>query len=186
MDTVNRLSWVTIVLHWLVAIPMIGLISLGLLMVNLELFDYYGLHKSIGVMLAAVILLRVAWRIRQGWPTPVASYPKAQALLAKAVHWSLIISTVLMPLSGMLFSGASGHGFGVFGLSLVSENLDAAKPGAVIPLSKFWSTVGQTVHEYMGYLLILAIIVHIAGVIKHHYFDKDTTLLRMLGRHKML
>jgi cytochrome b561 len=184
MDTKNHLSPITIGLHWVIAITIVGLIGLGLFMTNLELYDYYDTHKSIGILISIVIVLRVIWRIKQGWPEPVSEYEKHEVIMAKIVHWILIISTVLMPVSGMLYSGASGHGFGVFGFEILRENPDPIKPGEVIPLSEFWSNVGQTCHDYIGYLLILAIVLHVVGALKHHLIDKDLTLLRMLGKNK--
>lgn len=184
MDQVKRLSRLTIGLHWLIAVTMIGLIIIGLVMANFEEYDYYEIHKSIGILISGIIVIRVVWRIWQGWPEPVSDYARHEILLAKVVHWVLIVSTVAMPISDMMYSGASGHGFGIFGFHILSENPDPLKPGEVIPLSEFWGNVGQTLHEYIGYLLILAIVLHVAGALKHHLIDKDATLLRMLGKNQ--
>lgn len=186
MDSVNGLSRITLVLHWLVAIPMIGMLALGLYMTNLELFDYYDLHKSLGILLGGVIVLRVIWRLRQGWLPPVANYAKSEMLLARYTHWTLIISTLLMPVSGMIMSGASGHGFDVFGLELVRENPDPTHPDKVIAFNEFWSGFGETRHEYAGYILILAIVLHILGALKHQFIYKDAILRRMLGQNTKL
>jgi cytochrome b561 len=186
MDTVNRLSRITIGLHWLIAITIIGLVALGLSMANFELYDYYETHKSIGILISGVIVIRVVWRISQGWPEHVSDYAKHEVLLAKVVHWTLIIATVVMPISGMMYSGASGHGFGIFGYEILAEHPDPMRAGEVIPLSEFWSNIGQNLHEYIGYLLILAIFLHVVGALKHHLVDKDTTLLRMLGKKKLI
>ncbi|AEG01443.1 cytochrome b [Methylomonas methanica] len=182
MDTKNSLSWLTLFLHWIIAFTIIGLIGLGLVMTNFEQYHYYDIHKSIGIILIGFILLRVLWRIKQGWPVPVSKYDKREMLMAKIVHWVLIVSTVLMPITGMLFSGASGHGFGIFGLEILHENTDPADPENVIPLNRFLGGFGEVSHEYLGYLLILAIVLHIAGALKHHLIYKDPTLLRMLGK----
>lgn len=182
MDTKNSLSWLTIFLHWIIAFTIIVLIGLGLFMTNFEQYDYYDTHKSIGIILVSFIVLRVAWRIKQGWPVPVSNYAKPEMLLAKIVHWVLIVSTVLMPITGMIFSGATGHGFGIFGFEIFHENIDPTNPEKTIPFSLFWGDIGEISHEYLGYLLILAIVLHIAGALKHHFVYKDLTLLRMLGK----
>jgi cytochrome b561 len=182
LDTINQFSWLTIGLHWLVAITILGLIGLGLYMTNLEVYEYYDTHKSIGIILSGIIVIRVIWRIKQGWPVPVSNYAKHEVLIAKTVHWVLIISTVLMPITGMMYSGASGHGFGIFGFEILRENSNPMKLGEVMPLSEFWSNFGQIAHELIGYLLIFTIVLHVVGAFKHHLIDKDTTLLRMLGK----
>lgn len=182
MDTKNNLSWLTLFLHWIIAFTIIGLIGLGLVMTNFEQYDYYDTHKSIGIILVGFIVLRVAWRIKQGWPVPVSNYDKREILIAKIIHWVLIVSTVLMPITGMIFSGATGHGFGIFGLEILHENIDPSNPEKTIPLNHFWGDFGEISHEYLGYLLIFAIVLHIAGALKHHLIYKDSTLLRMLGK----
>jgi len=182
MDTKNSLSWLTLVLHWIIAFTIIGLIGLGLCMTNFELYDYYDTHKSIGIILVSFIALRVVWRIKQGWPVPISNYDKREMLLSKIVHWILIVSTVLMPITGMIFSGATGHGFGIFGFAILHENINPSNSEETIPLSQFWGYFGEISHEYLGYLLILAIVLHIAGALKHHLIYKDLTLLRMLGK----
>ena len=181
LDTANRLSYITILLHWLIAITIIGLIALGLYMTNFELYDYYDMHKSIGIILSGIILVRVVWRIKQGWPVPASNNGKNELFLAKITHWLLITSSVLMPITGMISSGATGHGFGIFRLAMLKENIDPFNPEKTIPLSQFWGEVGEIAHEYMGYILILAIVIHIAGALNHHLIYKDSTLLRMLG-----
>jgi cytochrome b561 len=100
----------------------------------------------------------------EGWPLPVSNYAKHEVVLAKIVHWLLIVSTVLMPISGMVHSGASGHGFGIFGFEIVHANPNPADPEKVIPLNEFWSVFGQTAHEYIGYVLIFAIVLHVSQV----------------------
>ena len=181
MDTANRLGHITILLHWQIAITIIGLIALGLYMTNFELYDYYDMHKSIGIILSSIIVVRVVWRIKQGWPVPVSNNGKIELFLAKILHWVLMLSTVLMPITGMISSGATGHGFGIFGLAILKENIDPFNPEKTISLSQFWGGIGEIAHEYLGYILILAIVIHIAGALKHHLIYKDSTLLRMLG-----
>lgn len=182
MDTVNRLSPITIILHWVVAISIIGLICLGLYMTKYEQWGLYHTHKSLGLILFGVILVRVLWRVKNGWPVPVSEYSKLEVVLAKSIHWVIIISTVLMPMWGMLHSAASGHGFGIFGLEIFHGNHSLENPSEVIPLSEFWRDFGQQAHKFNGYVLIAGILIHIVGAFKHHFLDKDATLLRMLGR----
>lgn len=181
MDTDKKFSSLTIALHWLVAIGCIGLIALGIYMVNKEAWHLYHWHKSIGIMLFVVIIVRVVWRMKNGLPQPAAPASPMAHQAAKAAHRLLLICTLAMPLFGMLYSGASGHGFGIFGLELLPNNPDPAKPGQVIPLSSDLATLGQSVHSWLGYFLLVLVVLHVAAALKHHLFDRDGTLVRMLG-----
>lgn len=180
-DSGDRLSLFTIVLHWTVALVVIFLASTGLYMVENEAWDLYPIHKSIGVLIFAVILVRVAWRLYNGLPKPVGNYAKYQHFLAVVTHWTLLIATVIMPISGMMYSGFSGHGFGIFDLVLVETNHDPNVEWGVIPYNETLSSVGQRVHSAAGYILIAALALHLIGALKHHIMDKDRTLVRMLG-----
>lgn len=181
-DTIHTLNRTSLMLHWLVAIGFIGLLAVGLYMANTESWALYDWHKSLGILLFGIILWRVVWRLWQGWPPPAHPYPRHEVILAKIIHWVLLLGTLALPLTGMLYSGASGHGFGIFDFTLVPENHDPLNPGQVIPYSPFWSETGQTAHRILGYILAGAITLHLAGALKHHFVDRDRTLLRQLGR----
>lgn len=182
MDTQSHLGLTSRSLHWIIAIGFISLTLVGIYMANTDTSALYPLHKSTGVILFAIILLRVLWRLKQGWPAPVGQYQKIEQLSAKLTHWILLFGTLAMPITGMLYSGMSGHGFGIFGWTLVKKNYDPEQPGEVIPYSELLSTIGEQSHEIIGYTLVAAIVLHIAGACKHHFLDKDRTLLRMLGK----
>ncbi len=181
-DTPHTLSRTSILLHWLVAIGFIAMLAVGLYMANTETWALYEWHKSLGILLFAVILWRVVWRLRQGWPPAAHHYPRHELILAKVVHWVLLLGTIALPLTGMLYSGASGHGFGIFGLTLVPENHHPLNPPEVVPYSVFWNELGHTAHRILGYVLVAAIALHLLGALKHHFIDRDRTLLRQLGR----
>jgi cytochrome b561 len=182
MDTKDQLNPLTRWLHWLVAIVFILLTIIGIYMANAEVWDLYPIHKSVGILLFAVILLRVIWRFKQGWPEAVSRYTKVEQTLSKAIHWILLLGTLAMPISGMLYSGLSGHGFDIFGWVLVDEIHDPNNPGQVLPRHEYLSAVNEKIHEVLGYALSFAIVLHVIGACKHHFVDKDKTLLRMLGK----
>ncbi len=181
MDKKRRLSYTTIALHWLCALAMLAMLGVGLYMVRFEAWSLYPWHKSAGVILLALMLARAAWRIRQGWLPALGAASRIEQGLAKAVHWMLIIGTLAMPLTGMLFSGASGHGFGIAGIPIVHEQHDPVHPGQVLPYSVAWADAGQLMHTWLAYVLIAVIMLHIAGALKHHIVARDGTLRRMLG-----
>lgn len=172
----------TRLLHWAIALLMIGLLAVGWAMATFELYALYPLHKAIGVLALLLIVPRAVMRLLQGWPQPVGRYGALAHGVALLVHWLLLAGTVLMPLSGIVMSGAGGHGVSVFGWQLIAENPDPANPGDVLPFNAAWAGLGHTVHELAGYVLMAAVLLHVLGALKHHVVDRDRTLLRMLGR----
>jgi cytochrome b561 len=182
MNTKNTVDLTSRSLHWIIAISFIALTAIGIYMANTETWSLYSLHKSLGIILFVVILLRVGWRIKQGWPAPAGQYSKIEQRLAKITHWTLLLGTLAMPITGMLYSAMSGHGFDIFGWILVNTHYDPINAGQVIPRSELVSSLSEQAHEIIGYTLAIAIILHIAGACKHHFLDKDHTLKRMLGK----
>ncbi len=182
MDKADKLSKITISLHWITAVVIIGLCVAGVYMTRAEAWAVYPLHKSIGVLVFFVAFLRVIWRIREGWPAAAANYSQIERRMAKIVKWVLIMATLALPITGMLFSGASGHGFGIFGLEIVPSQHMPGDPAQVLAYSEFWAETGASLHQATAYILIAAILLHLAGVFKHHFIDKDATLKRMLGK----
>lgn len=174
------LGLVSIVLNWIVALSVIALALIGLYMTSNEAWSLYPYHKSIGLILFPIIVIRVLWRLKQGWPVAVSRYSAVEHSLAKITHWLLLILTLLMPLAGMIYSGASGHGFGIFGLELAPHNY--TEDGQAIAYNEAWRDLGQTAHRYLGNALMVLIVLHIAGALKHHVIDRDATLKRMLGK----
>lgn len=182
MEIAKKLSRTTVILHWVVGLTVIGLLVLGFYMTNTEAYGLYPIHKSIGVLIFAVILLRVFNRIRRGWLSPVRAYSKAEQVLARGVHWALVLATLAMPLTGMINSAANGHGLGVFGWMIVPKNPDPTNPAQVVAYSEGWAEFGHETHELVGYILAGAVILHVLAALKHHFLDNDRTLLRMMGR----
>lgn len=180
-DLRTKLSPVTIALHWIVALMIIGQIALAVYMEENDVDSLYDWHKSIGVTILAFALLRVLWRARSGWPPLVGDYRRWEKNLARLVHWLLIIGTVLMPISGMMMAGLGGHGIPLFGLELVAPNPDPANPAEMLPLNAPLAELGHALHEIGGSLLVLAVLLHIGGALKHELMDRDGTLRRMLG-----
>ncbi|MCV2358347.1 cytochrome b [Paucibacter sp. TC2R-5] len=181
MDQPNKLSPISVALHWLVGLGMIALTAIGLYMSRAEVWALYPIHKSVGVLLFVLILARVVWRLKNGWPAHVAGGSKLEQALAKLVHWLLILATLAMPISGMMNSGAGGHGIDVFGLQIVPSQHSADKPDQALPYNASVAELGDEMHEWIAYLLILALVLHVAGALKHHLVYKDGVLRRMLG-----
>lgn len=180
-DTKEKLSPITISLHWIVGLTIITLLGIGIYMANTHTYALYPIHKSVGVCIFAIILLRIIWRIKNGWPEPASNYKKVEQILSKIMHYVLLVGSAVIPLSGMMMSGLGGHGIHVFGLELVARNPNPEDPSKVIPINGELASLGANLHTYVSYIVIAALVLHIAGALKHHIIDKDGTLNRMLG-----
>lgn len=178
----------TVALHWVIALTILAQWPLGYVMANTRNYALWPIHQSIGYLLFPVILARLAWRLFNGWPTPVRGYPPAERALAKIVHWTLVISLFVMPISGIVSTYAGGYDITVFGVTLLPDvpNYAPLPPGAihklkVIPRNEALHDFLQKVHIVFAWILAGALILHITGALKHHLLDRDGTLRRMLG-----
>ena len=169
---------VSIALHWLMAVALIGMYFVGDYMVELEYYDrlYHtlpGLHKEVGVLLGALLLVRVTWVTAQPRPQIVGNAPAFTHTLAKLGHLALYGLLTVMLISGYLISTAKGHGINVF---------DWFEVPALLPQSKERGELVGDLHEIAGTLFILLVGVHALAAFIHHFYWKDNTLTRMLGK----
>ena len=170
-DTKEKLSLLSIGLHGLVASIVIGLIVIEM--------DYPIIHKSLGLLLIIPVIMRIIWRIKNGWPIPLNSQINIETILAKASHWILITGSFLLPMTGIIMSIYGGYGVDVFGLTLLPENYDASNKDLIIPIDPFISTIANKLHEIVANIMMGVIFLHIMGALKHHFIYKDHTLYRM-------
>jgi len=165
-----------IVLHWLVALLIFVAFPLGVYMHELPLspikLRLYSYHKWLGITVLMFAILRVLWRISHRPPALPASLPRWQQIATHAVHHSLYLLLILIPLSGWLMSSAKGFQtvwFGVFPLpDLVAKN-------------KVLGDLLQEVHEVLNFTLLGLVSLHILAALKHHFIDHDGILKRMLS-----
>ena len=176
-DTFEKFNLTTVSLHWIIAIGMIAMLAFGLYLEDLprspEKGGLIGIHKSFGIIIFTLAVARIFWRIKNKFPKPLSTLTSWQAKLAKFTHWFLIIGTVMMPISGVIMSVGGGHPIAIFGLELI-----AGSEQKIEALSE----VGHIVHGLGGKLIILFLILHVIGAVKHQIMDKDGTLSRMVGR----
>jgi cytochrome b561 len=165
-----------IVLHWAVAAGIVGMVAFGMAIGAMESGPdktrLIQVHKSFGILVGALALARLLRRARDGFPEPVGSMSRIEALAARHVHVALLVLTVLMPLSGILKSVTYARPVDVFGLPFLPQLLDEKH----VALNEAVSWV----HATCGWLLALIIVVHACGALKHHFVNRDATLRRML------
>lgn len=173
------LGKVSIFLHWLIAIVMIGMIVLGIYIGENEAYHLMPTHKSVGILIFVFVVWRLILRLSKGFPTPLGNPSALQHLVAMIVHWILLLGTVLFPLSGMIMSAMGGRGLNMFGLELVASNIVDGKP---VALNGALAGLAHTIHTSIVPVMIAAIVLHILGALYHHWIVKDDTLKRMTGR----
>lgn len=175
-NTPDRWGSVSKSLHWLIALLILALGIVGLLMGELpktpKYFWVYTAHKSIGITVLVLVVLRLAWRLYAGAPRPVPGTPGWQERVASATHWLLYAMMFAIPLSGWLYDSASGlRPFKLFGL-LEMPKLVAPDEGA--------AQLSHALHEWGFWLLILVVLAHAGAALYHHLQQRDATLVRML------
>ncbi|NOL51394.1 cytochrome b [Pelistega suis] len=169
---------VAIVLHWLIAVVMIGMICLGLYINKNEAYHLMSTHKSVGILIFVFVVWRLLLRLLKGFLPALGSTSTFQQILSRLVHWILLLGTVLFPLSGMVMSAMGGRGLQVFGTEIFPMNMLNGRPAAI---NEDVSEMAANIHELLVPIMIAAIALHILGVIYHQFIVKDNTLSRMLG-----
>jgi len=167
---------VTRLFHWGMLILLTGMVVVGDTMTDLPLgpakLKIYALHKSIGITLLVLAVLRLAWRFGERRPT-LPPMPAWQAKAAAAAHGLLYVLMLEIPLTGWLYNSAAG--FPLQWFRLVNLPALAAADPALKALAK-------SAHEAGVVTLITLVALHALAALKHHFIDKDDTLKLMLPR----
>ncbi|NMH60860.1 cytochrome b [Alteromonas ponticola] len=169
-------GWLLITIHWLTALTVFSMFAAGLWMVDLNYYsDWYKTaphwHKSIGLLLAALTLFRVVWRLVGRRPQKFGS--KLEQRVASLAHLFIYLLLFTLFLSGYLISTADGRAIDVFNWFTVpslGELIDDQED------------IAGSIHFYVAWALIGLVSLHALAALKHHFFDKDATLRRMLGQ----
>lgn len=168
-------------LHWLGALLIFAMIGLGLWAVQSPLqtpeqmaaaWQLFALHKTIGVCAFGFGVVRLASMAMQLRPEPIASHGQNEVSAARTVHWLLAALMVLVPLAGWV-RHASLPGFAPLYLPF-GDSLP------FVPADPQLSEIVSSMHFGFVALLVVAVLAHITGALKHHLIDRDGTLIRML------
>lgn len=179
-NTTSTYGSVTRAFHWLTALLVMTLIPVALIAHDLphdtsaqlaRKAFMFSLHKTLGVTVFFIALARIIWAMTQPKPAPLHPDRKAETLLAETAHWLLYGSLVLAPLSGWIHH-ASTSGFAPIWWPF-GQNLP------LVPKSAAIEALSGGLHEVFGKVMLVTILLHIAGALKHHVIDRDATLARM-------
>lgn len=169
----------SITLHWLMALTIIGLYPLGL---YIETLDYYDpayrtiphWHKSIGLLLASLLIVRIIWRALTVQPAAIEQ-SRLLKVITHSVHMLLYVLLVIALISGYMISTADGRPIDVFNWFQVP-----ALPAVV----ENQEDIAGEIHYIATTALVSLAGLHALAALKHHFINKDQTLTRMLGMHQ--
>jgi cytochrome b561 len=170
----DRYTATAIVLHWLIAVLVIGNFAWGWWMQEIPKSppgiraDAFNLHKSIGLTLVLLMAVRLGWRVRHPAP-PLPPLPLWQARAARWTHALLYVALIAMPVTGYLGSVYSGYPVKFFGVTLPAW-------GSKQPELKDLFGVA---HLYASWVLAGLVALHVAAALKHAVADRDGILGRM-------
>lgn len=174
MET-DRYTRTAVALHWIIA---------GLIVANLALGFFHDdfakpvrgnvmtLHKSFGFTVLALSLARLAWRLGHRPPRPDAVLKRWEATLAGLTQWLFYGLMILLPLSGWILSSGSGRTTNFFWLFQIPA----------LGVSKATGGQAGDVHEYLGWAMLVLLLLHVAGALSHHVQGHRQVLGRMVPR----
>ncbi|GAB3728822.1 cytochrome b [Luteimonas pelagia] len=178
LRNVERWGPVSQVLHWTIALLVVVLAIVGLSLDSLprspDSLWVYDLHKSTGLTVLGLAVVRLAWRLYAGAPAPVPGVPRIERIGATTAHALLYVLIFAMPLSGWLMDSASGlrplEWFGLFRVPKLASPDEALADDA------------HDLHETLFLVLLGVVALHVLAAFYHHLFRGDATLARMLPR----
>ncbi|MFA5632628.1 MAG: cytochrome b/b6 domain-containing protein [Porticoccaceae bacterium] len=189
----QRYNRVAIALHWLIAAGLLANLGLGLWMswaidsptAQARAVSVFQIHKSLGLAVLVLSLLRLAWRLLHPQPLYPAGMKQWEKFLASATHWLFYVLMIGLPLSGWLYVSAQWRGdgpftiptlwFGLFEVPHLFGLNDADRA-----LRAQAAATAFSVHGAMALALIILLVLHVAAALKHHFIDRDGVLARML------
>ncbi len=158
-------------LHWLTAVFVLFQIPAGLLIANFEMGPLYGLHKSVGVLILTLVIIRLAWRCMHPAPDLPFDIPASQRFAARGTHWALYTLLLAQSLIGWIGTSAYPAPVPFFGF---------------FDMPQMWWEDRQlsnrllAAHLWIGILVAVLLAGHIGAALYHHFVRRDEILLRML------
>ncbi len=174
-NTPERWGSISQLLHWVMLAMIMTMAYLGLTMGDLpngpDKIQTYALHKSIGLTILALVVLRLLWRLYAGTPHPVPGTPAWQERIASLTHWAIYGLLFAIPISGWVLNSAAGFPLQWFHLF----NLPA-----IVGRDRDLNELAKDAHEIMFWALVGLVAAHAGAAFFHHIFQRDATLARML------
>lgn len=171
----QRWSAVSQALHWLMAGLIFSQFALGWIAESWRLsptkLSLMMWHKSMGLVLLALVLIRLAWRWLETIPAPPAGLTERERWLRSAAVFLLYCCMLAMPLSGWIISSAANIPFRMFGVIPVPD---------LVPPGKPLQQAAESAHLFLSWSFALLLALHVGNALYHRFIRKDNLLLRML------
>ncbi len=169
---------VAIVFHWMIAALFAGQVTLGIFMTGLAdeapaKFGLYQWHKSFGLLILLLALMRLAWRLANRAPDLPTGMGALERRAARLAHVFLYAAIVLVPVTGWAFVSSSPLAIPTFAFYLV------VVPHLPVPVSDVAEAILQRIHTSLAFLTAAVAILHIGAALRHHFVLKDAVLRRM-------
>ena len=170
----SRYTRVAVWLHWIIAALILAQLVGGIVMHKLPnsvsfKFEAYQMHKSFGLTVLALSLVRLAWRLTHRPPAVLPTHERWERVLARITHVAFYALMILVPLAGWAMISNSALPSPLF---LSPVDIPKLPIGGSVDL---WAEV----HEVLAFAMIGLLALHVVGALKHHYKDRDGTLARM-------
>jgi cytochrome b561 len=174
-NTKEGFGWISIVLHWVTVPLVIFLLACGIYMKTLDYYEplYHQLpqwHKTLGMLLGTLLLIRLGWIVISPAPTPITPN-LLQRWLAKGVHFGMYAMLIVICFSGYLFTTADGKPMELLG-GIIVPNLVTVSEESVDLLG--------AIHRWISYGLGVLVALHASAAIYHHLALRDNTFKRIL------
>ena len=181
-NTHERYGVVAMFLHWIIAAAVLVMIGLGLIMTRMtpgtmEQFQLYQLHKSIGITILILTVLRLGWRLVNPVPTLPEGMKPWERLAARATHWGFYALTIALPMTGWAMVSASPLNLP----TVLYGTVDWPHLPAIAALQNRAAAeeAFELAHESLAVLAVLTFVLHVGAALRHQFQLKDDVLRRL-------
>lgn len=172
-NTKTRYGALAQALHWVIALGFVAQFAIAWYAESVQAmqlqFTLYNLHKSIGVTILALAVVRIAWRLINPVPPMPSGSQRWEELASRASHVLLYALLFAQPVAGLAFSMASSFPTVIWGVTVPD-----------VGNSKAVEDIFKAVHYYLSWAILGLVGVHVAAALRHHFLLKDNVLRRML------
>jgi cytochrome b561 len=174
-NTTLRWGAVAQTFHWVIVVLLVIQVTLAEmaddLPTGMHKLTLLARHKSVGITILALVILRLAWRAVNEHPTLPGNLKPYERTLARLTHLALYVLLFAMPLTGWTMSSARGFPVSWFGFFTLPDLVPKSRP--------LYEALVMT-HQTLAWFLFAVVALHVAAALKHHFVHKDDVLRRML------
>src|SRR6201996_7513680 len=175
----SRYATVAIILHWLIALAIVAQVCIAWRMGGKtpESFALVQLHKSIGISILVLSIIRLGWRLTNPPPPEPAGLAGWEKVLSQIVHWAFYVIMIGMPLTGWIMVSSSKTQIPTLLYGVVPwpniPGIDTLAPAA----KHMWSKFAPQRHSALAWVFYGIFVLHVGGALKHQFFDRDAPIL---------